>query len=112
MDKCWNNYHNIKLQNKEFNIASLLKISKPKKLGNNIGYSVSSDINKKELEVELPKLLEYIKISLKNDSIEIKVDSNISIKKNVIYTPTEKFEKLAELNPSLENLRKKLDLDY
>ena len=112
LDKCWNNYHNIKLKNKEFNIASLLKISKPKKLGNNIGYSVSSDINKKELEVELPKLLEYIKISLKNDSIEIKVDSNISIKKNVIYTPTEKFEKLAELNPSLENLRKKLDLDY
>ena len=112
LDKCWNNYHNIKLQNKEFNIASLLKISKPKKLGNNIGYSVSSDINKKELEVELPKLLDYIKISLKNDSIEIKVDSNISIKKNIIYTPTEKFEKLAELNPSLENLRKKLDLDY
>ena len=112
LDKCWNNYHNIKLQNKEFNIASLLKISKPKKLGNNIGYSVSSDINKKELEVELPKLLEYIKIFLKNDSIEIKVDSNISIKKNVIYTPTEKFEKLVELNPSLENLRKKLDLDY
>lgn len=112
LDKCWNNYHNIKLQNKEFNIASLLKISKPKKIGNNIGYSVSSDINKKELEVELPKLLEYIKISLKNDSIEIKVNSNISIKKNVIYTPTEKFEKLAELNPSLENLRKKLDLDY
>ena len=112
LDKCWNNYHNIKLQNKEFNIASLLKISKPKKLGNNIRYSVSSDINKKELEVELPRLLEYIKISLKNDSIEIKFDSNISIKKNVIYTPTEKFEKLAELNPSLENLRKKLDLDY
>ncbi len=112
LDKCWNNYHNIKLQNKEFNIASLLKISKPKKLGNNIGYSVSSDINKKELEVELPKLLEYIKFSLKNDSIEIKVDSNISIKKNIIYTPTEKFEKLVELNPSLENLRKKLDLDY
>ncbi len=112
LDKSWGDYHNIKLQNKEFNIASLLKISKPKKLGNNIGYSVSSDINKKELEVELPKLLEYIKISLKNDSIEIKVDSNISIKKNVIYTPTEKFEKLAELNPSLENLRKKLDLDY
>ena len=112
LDKCWNNYHNIKLQNKEFNIASLLKISKPKKLGNNIGYSVSSDINKRELEVELPKLLDFIKISLKNDSIEIKVDSNISIKKNVIYTPTEKFEKLAELNPTLENLRKKLDLDY
>ena len=64
------------------------------------------------MEVELPKLLEYIKISLKNDSIEIKIDSNISIKKQVIYTPTEKFEKLVELNPSLENLRKKLDLDY
>ena len=112
LESCWNNYHNIKIQNKEFNIASLLKISNPKKLDNNIGYTVASDINKKELEGELPKLLEYIKISLKNDSIEIKVDSNISIKKNVIYTPSEKFEKLVELNPSLQNLRKKLDLDY
>ena len=51
LERCWNNYHNIKLQNKEFNIASLLKISKPKKLIMNIGYTVSSDINKKELEV-------------------------------------------------------------
>ena len=43
---------------------------------------------------------------LKNDLIEIKVDCNNSIKKNVIYTPSEKFEKLVELNPSLEKLRK------
>ncbi len=53
-----------------------------------------------------------MKVSLKNDSIQIEVNSNISIKKNVIYTPSEKFEKLVELNPSLEKLRKKLDLDY
>ena len=112
LESCWNNYHNIKIQNREFNVASLLKISKPKKLDNNIGYTVPSDINKKELGDELPKLLDYMKISLKNDSIQIKVNSNISIKKNVIYSPSEKFEKLVELNPSLEKLRKKLDLDY
>ena len=112
LENYWDKYHNHKQQNKEFNIASLLKISKPKKNGNIIEYSVTSDINKKELEDELPELLSYIKTSLKNNLIEIKFNTNNSIKKNILYTPSEKFEKLVELNPSLEILRKKLDLDY
>ena len=89
-----------------------MKISKPKKIGDVIEYSVTSDINKKELEHELPKLLRYIKISLKNDLIEIKINTKSSVKKDILFTPSEKFEKLVELNPSLEILRKKLDLDY
>ena len=56
--------------------------------------------------------IEYIRKSLKNDFIKVKIDSNKSIKKNILFTPTEKFEKLVEINPSLEILRKKLDLDY
>ena len=112
LERCWNTYHDMKLQNKEFNIASLLKISRPKKNNNEVKYTVISDINKKELEYELPKLIEYIRKSLKNDFIKIKIDSNKSIKKNILFTPTEKFEKLVEINPSLEILRKKLDLDY
>ena len=112
LENYWDKYHNHKQQNKEFNIASLLKISKPKKNGNIIEYSVTSDINKKELEDELPELLSYIKTSLKNNLIEIKFNTDNSIKKNILYTPSEKFEKLVELNPSLEILRKKLDLDY
>jgi len=112
LEKCWDVYHNIKLQNKEFNMASLLKLSKPIKINNDIKYTVISGINKKELEGELPKLLKYIRNSLNNDFIEVKIDSNNSIKKNVLFTPSEKFEKLIEINPSLEILRKKLDLDY
>ncbi|MFL2590875.1 MAG: DNA polymerase III subunit gamma/tau [Flavobacteriaceae bacterium] len=112
LEKCWNIYYNIKIQNKEFNMASLLKLNKPIKNNNDIKYTVMSDINKKELEDELPKLLKYIRNSLKNDFIEVKIDSNNSIKKNVLFTPSEKFEKLIELNPLLEILRKKLDLDY
>ena len=112
LEICWNTYHNMKLQSKEFNIASLLKISRPKKNNNEVKYTVISDINKKELEYELPKLTEYIRKSLKNDFIKVKIDSNKSIKKNILFTPTEKYEKLVEINPSLEILRKKLDLDY
>ncbi len=112
LERCWNIYHDMKLQNKEFNIASLLKISRPKKNKNEVKYTVISDINKKELEYELPKLIEYIRKSLKNDFIKVKIDSNKSIKKNILFTPTEKFQKLVEINPSLEILRKKLDLDY
>ena len=64
LENSWNSYHNIKLKNKEFNIASLLKISNPKKADNIILYSVTSEINKKELEEEIPKLLDFIKKAL------------------------------------------------
>ena len=90
----------------------MLKISDPKKIDNVISYSVTSEINKKELEKEIPKLLDFIKKALKNDLIEVKIDANSSIKKNILYTPSEKFQKLVEINPSLEKLRKELDLDY
>ena len=112
LENSWNSYHNIKLKNKEFNIASLLKISNPKKADNIILYSVTSEINKKELEEEIPKLLDFIKKALKNDLVEIKIDANSSIKKNLLYTPFDKYQKLVKINPSLEKLRKELDLDY
>ena len=112
LEICWNNYHKIKLQNKELNIASLLKISTPKKINNVIEYSVTSEINKRELENQLPEILDYFKSKLKNDHIKIKINTTNSIKKNVLFTASEKFQKLAELNPSIKKLKKKLDLDY
>ena len=112
LEICWNNYHKIKLQNKELNIASLLKISTPEKINNVIEYSVTSEINKRELENQLPDLLDYFKSKLKNDHIEIKINTTNSIKKNVYFTASEKFQKLAQLNPSIKKLKKKLDLDY
>ena len=89
-----------------------MKISKPKKKGNDIIYTVISDINKKELKIEMPAIVKYLRNTLKNELIEIKINSNNFIKKNITYTPSEKFQKLVELNPSLEILRKNLDLDY
>ena len=64
------------------------------------------------MEQEIPELLDFIKKALKNDLIEIKIDANSLIKKNILYTPSEKFKKLVEINPYLEKLRKELDLDY
>ena len=112
LEICWNNYHKIKLQNKELNIASILKISTPKKINNIIEYSVTSEINKRELENQLPEILDYFKSKLKNDHIKIKINTTNSIKKNILFTASEKFKKLAELNPSIKKLKKKLDLDY
>ncbi len=112
LENCWNDYQKIKLKNNEFNLASLLKISTPMKEGNTITYSVISDINKKELADELPKLIGHIRVTLKNDLIDLEVVSNNSVRKEILYTPSEKFKKLVELNPFLDKLRKKLDLDY
>ena len=70
------------------------------------------EINKRELENQLPEILDYFKSKLKNDHIKIKINTTNSIKKNILFTASEKFQKLAELNPSIKKLKKKLDLDY
>ena len=68
--------------------------------------------SKRELENQLPEILDYFKSKLKNDHIKIKINTTNSIKKNILFTASEKFQKLAELNPSIKKLKKKLDLDY
>ena len=54
--------------------------------------------------------MEQFKLTTELGTIRSFKTWNNSIKKNVLFTPSEKFEKLIEINPSLEILRKKLDL--
>ena len=44
---------------------------------------------------------------LKNDKIKIEVEISENPKQEQIYTPTEKYQYLLQLNPQLEELRKK-----
>ena len=108
----WNNWQEQKIKKREQNLASLFQLSQPKIVApNNIEYTVPSPLNKVELEREFVYFLPYIREKLNNYSIQIKVLVKETEEKNFIYTPEEKYNRLREINPAIDELRKKLDLD-
>lgn len=108
----WNTYQEMKFKKGDQNIASLLKISKPVLVDNTtVHFNVPSDLNKVELEREFTAFVPYLRSSLKNYDISVKVIVDELTEKNFIYTPEEKYKRLKEINPVLDLLKKEFDLD-
>lgn len=55
--------------------------------------------------------LAFLRERLKNNTIQLTGELNVSDEKKVIYTNREKFEHLAEKNPKLNDLKERLGLD-
>ena len=79
--------------------------------GSAIQFSVPSDMNKVELEREFTEFVPYLRTSLQNHDLSIKVIVDEKTEKNFIYTADEKYERLKEINPMIDLLRQEFDLD-
>jgi len=112
LEQCWNYWQEEKTKKREQNLASLFQLSHPKIVdANSIEYTVPSPLNKVELEREFVYFLPYLRENLNNYSIQIKVLVKETEEKNFIYTPEEKYNRLREVNPAIDELLRKLDLD-
>ena len=92
-------------------MESLLRISDPKLDGNKIVYELPNEGSKIDFEKEKPELLGYLRGHLHNHEISIEVIVNESVKSKVAFTSQDKFNRLNEINPNLEAMRKLFDLD-
>lgn len=92
-------------------MESLLRISDPKLDGNKIVYELPNEGSKIDFEKEKPELLGYLRGHLHNHEISIEVIVNESVKSKVAFTAQDKFNRLNEINPNLEAMRKLFDLD-
>lgn len=92
-------------------MASLLRISDPKLEGFKIVYELPNEGSKIDFEREKNELLGYLRGHLHNHEINIEVIVNENIKSKVAFTAQDKFNRLNEINPHLEELRKTFDLD-
>ena len=113
VNKGLNQYvENLKNEGKK-NIASILSMN-PISLSDNykIHFKVANEMNRVEVNIEKERLLPFLKKHLKNDKIKIEVEISENPKQEQIYTPTEKYQYLLQLNPQLEELRKKFNLDF
>lgn len=107
----WNKYAQ-KLGDKGFKIMeSLLLINDPVLNGKKITLELPNEGSKIDFETEMHGLLGYLKGHLHNHDISIEVTVNESVENKFAFTSQDKFNRLNEINPSLEILRKTFDLD-
>ena len=67
----WEKYSEIMEKKGRFNIASILRIDKPKLLKNTIKLTLPNSINKVELGIEKKEILDFIRKNLKNNNVFI-----------------------------------------
>mgnify|MGYP000058203756 CR=1 FL=1 len=107
----WNKYAQ-RLSDKGHKIMeALLLISTPKLKETLVIHELPNQGAKIDFENEKNELLGYLRSKLHNHGImiEVVVDESISLKR--AFSPQERFNRLIEINPSLELLRKTFELD-
>lgn len=109
----WNLYSGELEKKGKGNFSSLLTLNEPTiedKI--KIVYNVPTKSSKKELIEIKEDLSRFLKSSLKNDYLVLKFEVNNEVNKEFFLTPKEKYEKLKEINPTIEKLKIDLKLDF
>ena len=109
--KAWDYYEKLLRDKGQHNLASILSIDKPKLVETKIHLSFPTETNKVELEKHQYEILGFLRKKLNNYDLDFEIQVNEELEKQYVYSPVEKFQKLAEKNPNIELLRKTFKLD-
>ena len=107
----WTKYSQ-KLGDKGYKIMeSLLLINDPVVNGTDISIELPNEGSKLDFESEKNGLLSFLRSHLHNHDISIEVLVNEAVENKFAFTPQDKYNRLNELNPALDLLRKTFELD-
>ena len=111
--KFWNEYSEyIKVEGKQ-NISSIMKMNQPDLISQStISFDVANEMNKVEMTREMKYLIPFISEKLNHFGIKVEIVIKKKNQEDSIYSPQEKYQYLLKINPSLDKLRKKFDLDF
>lgn len=93
-------------------MATALGVSKPELLENFvIKLPLPSKLIEEHFKEGRPKFLKYLRETLNNYGLSVKIEIDKTIEKKKAYGNLAKYKLLAEKNPLLERLRQTFDLD-
>jgi DNA polymerase-3 subunit gamma/tau len=109
----WNEYANHLQSQGRLSIHAALSKRKPEPADKFVvKFKVDSTAVEKDLNELKAEMLGYMRKKLSNFALQIEVEVVIGDESGQIpYTPSEKFKKLAEKNPLLNDLKNQFDLD-
>jgi DNA polymerase-3 subunit gamma/tau len=115
MLKFWNSYaEKIKKEGK-INIFTIMTANPPVLLDNFlIELLIENKIQEDLLSSEKVDLLNYLRVEMKNFSIDLQTRHMEQTQKKRLYTSSDKYQHMLEKNPNLEEFKRRfnLDLDY
>ena len=113
LENCWLKYAELLLKEGRMALhTAMLKRMPVLNEDYSITFVVDSAAVEKDLNENKTSLLSFLRKNLSNYKINLTVEVNInSINTDNPYTPSEKFKKLAEKNPLINDLKKKFDLE-
>ncbi|HMU77742.1 MAG: DNA polymerase III subunit gamma/tau [Bacteroidia bacterium] len=114
LNRIWTLYAALQDNNGHTNLSKALLRTEPVVInGTEIHVTVDNQVLRDNLLSLKSEFLEYFKRELQNDFLTLEVRVEVSEKVlDKPYTAREKFKKMAEKNPELENFRKQFDLNF
>jgi hypothetical protein len=79
--------------------------------GTHVRFELPNEGSKLDFESEKNGLLSFLRSHLHNHDISIEVIVNEAVENKFAFTPQDKYNRLNELNPALDVLRKTFELD-
>ena len=109
----WNKYAQ-RLSDKGHKIMeSLLLMNTPKLEGKIIVHELPNEGSRLDFENEKHELLGFLRSHLKNHDLTIRIDVNeVAITQKFAFTDQDKYDRLKQINPNIELLKKVFDLDF
>lgn len=93
-------------------MESLILINDPKLEGTTIIHELPNEGSKIDFESEKNELQGYLRGKLHNHDIVITVVVNESVENKFAFTGQDKYNRLNQINPTLDVLKKTFDLDF
>ena len=107
----WTNFAEKKGEKGQKIIQSLMLLDDPKLDGTTIFHELPNESSKIEFETIKYELLGVLRGKLHNHDISIEIILNEEVSSRRTFTPQDRYNRLNEINPNLEVLRKLFDLD-
>lgn len=111
MQEAWQEYALSMEKGGQYNLSSHLNMGVPAKEGTIIKLQFPNQTIKMEMERARHALLDFLRERLQNYEIDLDISVDETQMKKYAHSPHEKYEKLKEKNPLIEQLRKDFDLE-
>ena len=112
LNELWTSFTELTESKGKKILASSLATDTPKLLeGHIISIELPNSTMKKEVERDQLDLMTFLRKSLNNYSLNLRITVNEEVARQYAFTPEEKYEKLKEKNPAIDLLRQTFDLD-
>ncbi len=112
LGKAWNDYAESMKNQGKVSLYTTLMMRQPELHENYTAFfQLDNKVQEDALKSEMPEILGYLRSKLNNYSLVIKTEINKVAAEKRPYTAQDKYRRMTEINPAIQDFRQQFDLD-